>query len=210
MNINKIESSYILIVNDIDDTLTNLLPLYSKHNVRIVRNEEKDDFLLAQANLATKEAYISSNENKYIILCGKSFRKEAQNSLLKVLEEPPNNIIFIIITTSKSSILPTIFSRIPHKFLKKQTSREQIDLNIKHLDLKDVYSFLKDNQRINKNEAKKIVESILFKINIQNINLNQEELEVFSDSIKLLDLNSRPINVLTNLLLTILNRKEIK
>lgn len=208
MNITKIESSYILIVNSIDDTLNSLLPQYSKHNVRVIRNEEKDDFLLAQANAATKEAYISSNEKKYIILCGKTFRKEAQNSLLKILEEPPLNIVFIIITNSKSTLLPTIFSRIPHKFFKRDISRKDIELNIMQLDLKDIYTFLKDNQRISKNEAKEIVESILFKVNTQKIKLTQNELDIFSKSIKLLELNSRPINILTTLLLTLLNRKK--
>jgi len=208
MNISKIDSSYILIVNSIDDTLNSLLPHYSKHNVRVIRNEEKDDFLLAQANAATKEAYISSNEKKYIILCGKTFRKEAQNSLLKILEEPPLNIVFLIITNSKSTILPTIFSRIPHKFFKKDIDRKDIELDILKLDLKDVYTFLKDNQRISKNDAKDVVESILFKVNTQKIKLTQNELDVFSKSIKLLELNSRPINILTTLLLTLLNRKK--
>lgn len=208
MNITKIESSYILIVSNIDDTLNSLLPHYSKHNIRVIRNEEKDDFLLAQANAATKEAYISSNEKKYIILCGKTFRKEAQNSLLKILEEPPANIVFIIITNSKSTILPTIFSRIPHKFFKRDINRKEIELDIMKLDLKDVYTFLKENQRISKNDAKEIVQSILFKVNTQKINLSEKELDIFSKSIKLLELNSRPINVLTTLFLTLLNRKK--
>ncbi|TLP35839.1 DNA polymerase III subunit delta' [Arcobacter arenosus] len=205
---NRIETPHILIVNDIEETLNSLVSHYPKHQVRIIRNEEKDEFLLAQANLAVKEAYISSNEKKYIILCGKTFRSEAQNSLLKVLEEPPNNIVFIIITNSKSSILPTIFSRIPHKFLKRSVLRNEIDMDISRLDLKELYAFLKENQRINKNDAKKIVETILFKVNSQKIKLSQKELELFSKSIKLLDLNSRPINVLTTLLLMLLNREK--
>lgn len=204
----KIESSFILVVSDIDEALTSLLPFYSKHTIRVIRNEEKDEFLLAQANSAIKEAYISSNEKKYIILCGKTFRKEAQNSLLKVLEEPPSNIVFIIITNSKSSILPTIFSRMPHEFFHQNKKRTEIELDILRLDLKDVYTFLKENQRISKVDAKSIVESTLFKINSQKIKLTQNELDVFAKSIKLLDLNSRPINVLTTLLLTLLNRKE--
>jgi DNA polymerase-3 subunit delta' len=205
---NRIETPHILIVNDIEETLNSLVSHYPKHQVRIIRNEEKDEFLLAQANLAVKEAYISSNEKKYIILCGKTFRSEAQNSLLKVLEEPPKNIVFIIITNSKSSILPTIFSRIPHKFLKRSVLRNEIDMDISRLDLKELYAFLKENQRINKNDAKKIVETILFKVNSQKIKLSQKELELFSKSIKLLDLNSRPINVLTTLLLMLLNREK--
>lgn len=205
---NKIETSHILIVNDIDEALNSLIPFYSKHSLRIIRNKEKDEFLLAQASAAIKEAYIASNEKKYIMLCGKSFRNEAQNSLLKALEEPPLNIIFIIITNSKSSILPTIFSRIPHKFFKSTSSKVEFEMDIKNLDLKEVYTFLKENQRITKTEASKIVESILFKVNSQKIKLTQNELNSFSKSIKLLKLNSRPINVLTTLFLTLLNRKN--
>lgn len=205
----KIESAHILIVNDIDEALNSLVPFYSKHSIRVIRNEEKDEFLLAQANAAVKEAYISSNEKKYIFLCGKTFRLEAQNSLLKVLEEPPTNIVFIIITNSKSSILPTIFSRMPHKFYKIAVIREELEIDITKMDLKELYSFLKENQRITKVEAKKIVESTLFKVNTQKIKLTQSELDMFSKSIKLLDLNSRPINVLTSLFLTLLNRKKI-
>lgn len=204
----KIETAHILIVNDIDEALNSLLPFYSKHSIRVIRNEEKDDFLIAQANAAIKEAYISSNEKKFIFLCGKTFRLEAQNSLLKVLEEPPHNIVFVILTNSKSSILPTIFSRMPHKFYKTPIKREEIGLDITKMDLKEVYAFLKDNQRISKAEAKKIVESSLFKVNSQKINLTQNELDTFSKSIKLLELNSRPINVLTTLFLTLLNRKQ--
>lgn len=56
--------------------------------------------------------------------------------------------------------------------------------------------------------TQKIVETILFKVNSQKIKLSQKELELFSKSIKLLDLNSRPINVLTTLLLMLLNREK--
>ncbi|MGM0518226.1 MAG: DNA polymerase III subunit delta' [Campylobacterota bacterium] len=205
--IKKVENSSILIVNSIDETLSELLALYPMHSTRIIRNEQKDEFLLNEANLAVKEAYIASNETKYIFLCGSSFRVEAQNSLLKVIEEPPRNVIFIIITTSKSSLLPTIYSRIPYKYLKKSTIKDISTLDVKNLDLKDIYYFLKQNQKISKNEAKELVESILLKVKEQKLQLNSSQLELFSKSIKLLELNSRPVNVLTTLLLSLLQTK---
>jgi DNA polymerase III subunit delta' len=205
---NFIDNSSILIVNDIDVTLSELLPTYPIHSTRIIRNEEKEEFLLVQANLAIKEAYIATSEKKYIFLCGSTFRKEAQNSLLKILEEPPRNVIFIIITNSKSSLLPTIYSRLPYKYLKKSILKAESLLDINKLDLKDIYNFLKDNQKISKNEAKDIVETILIKVNNQKIRLSRKQLELFSKSIKLLELNSRPINVLTTLLLSLANQKN--
>lgn len=208
-NIN-INLSQILIVSSIDETLESLMPILPKHNVRVIRNEQSDknEFLLAQSTAAIKEAYIASSEKKCIILCGSTFRKEAQNSLLKVLEEPPKNIIFIIITTSKSALLPTILSRISHKFLKNSSKIDEIELNLEKLDLKDAYKFLKENQKIGKLEAKTVVESMLYKINSQKIKLTNKELNAFSTAIKLLELNSRPINILTTLLLTLIHRKN--
>ena len=206
--IDFIGHSCILIVNDIESTVNELINKYPLHSTRIIKNEEKDEFQLAQATQAIKEAYISSNETKYIFLCGSTFRKEAQNSLLKVLEEPPRNVVFIIITNSKTSMLPTIYSRLPYKYLKKSLLKNESLLNINKLDLKDIYNFLKENQKISKNEAKDIVESILLKVNNQKIKLSQKELDFFSKSIKLLELNSRPINVLTTLLLFLANQKN--
>ena len=205
---NFIDYSTILIVNDIEATLAELLPNYPIHSTRIIKNEEKEEFLLVQATQAIKEAYIATSEKKYIFLCGSTFSKEAQNSLLKILEEPPKNVIFIIITNSKSSLLPTIYSRLSYKYLKKSILKNESILDINKLDLKDIYNFLKENQKISKQEAKEIVESILMKVNNQKIKLSHKELDFFSKSIKLLELNSRPINVLTTLLLSLANQKN--
>jgi DNA polymerase-3 subunit delta' len=123
---------------------------------------------------------------------------------LKVLEEPPKNIIFIMVTTSKNSILPTILSRLQVRYLKTQKSLKNSSLNIENLELKDIYEFLKTNQRISKAEAKDIIESILFSVHTKQIKLSQKELDSFSCAMKLLELNSRPINVMTTLLLNIL------
>uniref|UniRef100_UPI004048C4B9 DNA polymerase III subunit delta' n=1 Tax=Aliarcobacter sp. TaxID=2321116 RepID=UPI004048C4B9 len=206
--LNFINNSCILIVNDIELTLNELIPLYPIHSTRIIKNEEKEEFQLAQSTAAIKEAYIAANEIKYIFLCGSTFRKEAQNSLLKVLEEPPRNVIFIIITNSKTSMLPTIYSRLPYKYIKKSIEKTESELNIEKLDLKDIYLFLKENQKISKNEAKDIVESILLKVNNQRIDLSQKQLDFFSKSVKLLELNSRPINVLTTLLLNLTSKNK--
>ena len=48
------------------------------------------------------------------------------------------------------------------------------------MDLKDIYNFLKENQKISKQEAKDIIESILIKVNNQKIKLSHKELDLFS------------------------------
>jgi DNA polymerase-3 subunit delta' len=205
-----IDSSKILIVSNIEQTIQELISTLPKHSVRVIKNEEENkyDFLITHAQKAIKEAYLASSSTKYILLCGATFNTEAQNMLLKVLEEPPTNIVFILITLSKSSILPTIFSRLPHQIIKTKEAIIPCELSFTKLELKDIYSFLKQHQRINKNDAKKLIESILYKIEQENIKLNTRQLETFSTAIKLLSLNSRPINILTNLLLTLIYTKS--
>ena len=204
-----ITGSTILIVSNIENTLEQILPTLPKHNTRVIQNQEdgKSEFLIAHAQKAVKEAYLATSEPKYIILCGSTLRIEAQNSLLKVLEEPPRNIIFLIITTSKNSILPTILSRVQTSYLKTKKDVELSNLNLAKLELKEVYTFLKQNQRVSKADAKEIIESIIYTINKKDIKYTQKELHSFSTAMKLLELNSRPINVLTTLLLNLMSKK---
>ena len=202
-----VKNSSIFIVNSIEDSLSKILAVYPIHQTRVIKNEEKDEFQIEQANKTLKEAYIASNETKYLFLCGATFRVEAQNALLKFLEEPPKNIVFILLVSSKNSLLPTIYSRLPYKNLKKVVEKDNIELNIKKLDLKDIYTFIKNSQKITKDEAINIVETILIKANKENVKLNQKELDIFFKSIKLLELNSKPTTVLTYLLLSILEKE---
>ena len=203
-----VKNSSIFIVNSIEDSLNKFLAVYPIHQTRVIKNEEKDEFQIEQANKTLKEAYIASNETKYLFLCGATFRVEAQNALLKILEEPPKNIVFILLVSSKNSLLPTIYSRLPYKNLKKVVEKDDIELNIKKLDLKDIYTFIKNNQKTTKDEAINIVETILIKANKENVKLNQKELDIFFKSIKLLELNSKPTTVLTYLLLSILEKES--
>lgn len=202
----------IFIVNDISKSLEDIMASLPTHSSRVIRNIDidKDEFQINEANLAIKEACIASSTTKYIILCGRIFRMEAQNALLKILEESPKNIVFLLLTESKTSILPTIFSRLYVRYLKKPTKKIELDLDIKNLDLKDVFAFLKTNQKVSKNEAKQIIEALLLKITLLKINLSRKELEFFTKSIRLLELNSKPINVLSTLLMTLVYSKNKK
>ena len=106
-----VKNSSIFIVNSIEDSLNKFLAVYPTHQTRVIKNEEKDEFQIEQANKTLKEAYIASNETKYLFLCGATFRVEAQNALLKILEEPPSHVVFILATTELHKIPATIVSR---------------------------------------------------------------------------------------------------
>lgn len=208
----SINFNTIFIVNDISATALDLTSKLPKHSYRVIRNQDitKDEFQQDEAKLAIKEAYLASSTKKYIILCGKVFRNEAQNALLKILEESPPNIIFILITESKTSILPTIFSRLYVQYAKTPVKKNPSGLNIHKLDLKEVFSFLKQNQRISKYEAKELLESLLLELVENNLHLSQKELDLFTKSIRLLELNSRPSAVISTVLMSLVYAKGKK
>lgn len=61
------------------------------------------------------DAFVIPNESDkkiYILKNGHNMNEQAQNAILKILEEPPTYVYFIIITESKSTMLETVLSRV--------------------------------------------------------------------------------------------------
>lgn len=61
------------------------------------------------------DAFIVPNESDckvYILKNGHNMNDQAQNAILKILEEPPSYVFFIIVTTSRSTMLETVLSRV--------------------------------------------------------------------------------------------------
>lgn len=192
-------SGHILISTDIDSEVESFKQKLNQY--RVVTFVE-DVFKLEHAKMVVAEAYISEQDTKYLILGSKSFTNEAQNSLLKLFEEPPRNIEFIIISPTKSNLLPTVRSRLP--VVKGRVLHESVDfdLDLSKLDFSDIFSFLKSNSRISKNEAKELVEAIYHRaVVIDKLILNERQLENFNKAYRLLELNSRPQSVLSLILM---------
>lgn len=60
------------------------------------------------------DAYIKPNEANRKVYClfeAQTMSEQAQNALLKILEEPPEGILFLLTCPSASALLPTIRSR---------------------------------------------------------------------------------------------------
>jgi len=168
---------------------------------RVVKFIE-DNFKIEHAKTVVAEAYISESSTKYIILAAKEFTTIAQNALLKILEEPPLNIEFIIISPTKSNLLPTVRSRLP--ILKGKNLHKQIilDINLARVNYSDIFLFLKTNARINKVDAKELVEALYYRATVQDkLVLSSHQLENFDMAYRLLELNSRPQSVLAMLLM---------
>ena len=196
--------SQIVITEDFEKVKDFFKEKIDKKNLCIVEN---DEFKIEDAKEAIREAYIASEDEKYILLVANKFNIYSQNALLKILEEPPKNINFIIVTKSISSLLPTIRSRLTVKKIKKRKD-ENIDINIKDINLEYIYNFLQNNRKIERNFAKKIAQELLKKAIEADLKLKENEIDQFFNAVKLIELNSNPLNVLTTLFLIILDAKK--
>lgn len=71
----------------------------------------------------------------YIISDGEKMNTQAQNALLKTIEEPPSYVVILILTTNISALLPTIVSRC-------------VQLNIKPVPDEQVRAYLMEHAEI--------------------------------------------------------------
>ena len=205
-------ASGIIITHQADEVLTKLEDQKSTELFTIIRSlDEKGkpkEFLLEHAKLAIAKAYVASDNLNYIILIAPKFSEFSQSKLLKILEEPPRNKAFIIITESKSALLDTIQSRMP-LYLLHDKAQNEFSLDLEALNLSKVYTFIQEHSRISSGECKHLVEQIsLAAIKSKRYNLDQETLELFSNTIKALDVGSPTTFLLTTLLLKLLAKKK--
>ena len=162
-----------------------------------------ETFKLEHAKAVLEESYISEAQTKYIVLGASDLSDVAQNSLLKLLEEPPRNIEFIIISPTKSNLLSTVRSRLPILKINNHHIAYNLELNLAKLDYKDVFSFLKENVRVKKEEAKELVQALFHRATVVDmLILSPSQLDNFDKAYRLLSLNSRPQSVLAMLLMS--------
>ena len=108
-----------------------------KSCIEIETNNNPDHFLIESDNEKIKieqiremqkkiaEKPIISNKKVYIINNADTMTTEAQNCLLKTLEEPPEYIIIILIASNENNLLSTIKSRCTRMYF-EQLSNEEI------------------------------------------------------------------------------------
>ena len=84
-------------------------------DITVVTPEDgKKNIAVSQIRDLRADAYVKSHmaaRRVFVIDKADSMNEQAQNALLKVLEEPPADIIFILIAESAAALLDTIISR---------------------------------------------------------------------------------------------------
>jgi DNA polymerase-3 subunit delta' len=193
---------HIIISDDIEAEVERLEnELKPSRVVKFVVTDES--FKIEHAKAVLAESYVSESQTKYIILGAIDLTDIAQNSLLKLLEEPPHNIEFIIISPTKSNLLPTVRSRLPILKVSSSHKVNSLELNLAKLDYKEVFAFLKEHSRVKKEDAKDLVQALFHSATVvDRLILTQAQLENFDKAYRLLTLNSRPQSVLAMLLMS--------
>ncbi len=161
----------------------------------------KEKFLIEDAKAVIAEAYISEEREKYLVIAAKEYNIYSQNALLKVLEEPPKNIIFILVSPSKSSLLPTIRSRLPVRKEEQHTMPSSLEIDLKRLDIQGVFEFVSQHKNSSRNEMKKLVEALYIQALKQDVQLKEREIENFDMAYRLIELNARGSSVLLLILM---------
>ncbi len=196
----------ILISTDIQKAKEIVL---SQIDSKLIKVYFLDEFKIENAKDVIKEAYIAESEKKYLVLLANRYNIYAQNTLLKLLEEPPRGIVFIIVAKSKSSLLPTIRSRMPIEILDIKKEKITLNINLRSMDLNDIFLFLKEYKNISKTELKELIQTIMEDAILKyKIELSESEIKLFEKSLELAELNSRAQNILSLLLLTIFHAKN--
>ncbi len=113
-----INNEIIKLVNKyLDKEISQYDEIFSNPDIHIIQADEESSvkkIKIEQCKKLQKEIQYSPFENKYqfgIILNSQLMTQEAQNSILKTLEETNNNTILILTTHNEKAVLETILSR---------------------------------------------------------------------------------------------------
>ncbi len=110
----------------------------------VTTEEKKKNITVDQIRSLRSTAYHSAHTAKrraFIIEQADTMNPNSQNSLLKVLEEPPSDVLFILIASSAQSLLDTVVSRCLTLSLSAPTLEEGVQV------LSGVHGYVQDEAR---------------------------------------------------------------
>ena len=156
-----------------------------------------------------QEKPIISEKKVYIIDNADLMTTEAQNCLLKTLEEPPEFAVIILIGSNSNSFLPTIKSRCTIMNFNKITDKEMIEYLQKEYNVKDIDKNILHMYQGSIVRAIKLKERQEEYKNIENIinNINRYDLVDFINNAEILYKSKEEINDILDYINVILLNK---
>ena len=178
--------SKIIITDDFEKAIDKLNP---EEIIRV------DELKVDDVQKIREIAYIAEKKLKTILIAAEKYSIVSQNALLKLLEEPPKNIDFILLAKSKYALLDTIKSRLVIEKMLFNVSEES-NIDITKITNDKILELLQED--FDSVEIKKIIYKIL-----KEKTLNEEQMEILSNAIKMLELNIDKKAVLALIMLSI-------
>ena len=209
-NPNKYFQPILIIGQNLEQFIPGILSQYGIEididSPDFIRISPIKEFAIADSRQLIKKSSLSPLFSAHKVILGQNFTKaspEAQNSLLKLLEEPSESTLIILLSENKNSILPTILSRVITVDYLHQTRVGDNTTNAQELIKQILDINLSLGQKImlfdgyKDPELKKLTKQMLISLN--RINLSEQERFLAK---ALLDIKGLEIiNVRTRLLL---------
>jgi DNA polymerase-3 subunit delta' len=102
----------------------------------VVRPEDKPSITIEQVRTIIQtlslSPYAADGIRMVVIDAAELMTMEAQNALLKLIEEPPAQTIFVLVTERPASLLPTVRSRCAHIYFPRLADSEVAGLLVDH------------------------------------------------------------------------------
>lgn len=184
--------------------------LGNNHPDFIVINQNSETIKIEQIRELTNkiiEKPILSSKKVYIINDAEKMTKEAQNCLLKTLEEPPEFAVLILITSNENLLLTTVKSRCMkinfHAISDEEIKKYCIEnLEYNQIDIERIKSFegsIGNAIKFKKNEEEyKQIEDVIEKISQNNIATLLQKAKIIYNKEKVNEYLNYMINYLYN------------
>ncbi len=184
----------LLLISDDQKKIKNYLGQFKEKKYLVIDlKPEKEEFSIAEIKHFHKEIGIfHKNIRVYVLENFHLSSLEAQNSILKLLEEPPNNTLIVLSAPSDSKLLPTITSRTKIIFLGKKyeyKSDPEIEKLLNSFINKKGFNLFADRQFTvsNKEEAGTFIDQVIFLFRNRLIN-DKKASRIIKEAIRLKNL----------------------
>jgi len=149
-SLNKIEEAlYEIDPNSnlpVDNKLKSIIKKITDESCKVFNELPKGNIPISQIRNIAHWVRRSVTGNKKVVILehAELMQESSRNALLKILEEPPAETYFILISEKKSTIMPTILSRVRCYPFKNRSKDEQIQILNKLYNTESKFDSIKD------------------------------------------------------------------
>ena len=182
-----------ILAGDDFENNTALKILHGNHADVKVYPQNTKGILTEDINKITDDSFVLPMEGEKKIYVLKNFDNatiQAQNKLLKTLEEPSKSVVFILTTTNETSVLPTIRSRckkVTEGVVEESLALDYVKRNFKNVEENSITRLVKVSQ----GNLSVVNEYLTNKTYMEMLTLSEEIFANLKTSANVLELSSK-------------------